>query len=240
MEFISQEEQVHFPGIEVLGGRERTNYPFALTVEDFGTALGLTVQTLRLMDPGRVSSFMRRAIESLVVALESTSDIAVLELDILPVEEHKMLVQELNSLTIEYPQHQTIHGLFEEQVERTPQATALVFMSQSLTYSELNERANRLAHQLISLGVWPDTRVAICVERSLSVVVGILAILKSGGAYVPLDPSHSADRLRDILVDVAPMIVIADDSGRAVLGEEALSSITVVDPNASDIIDLSR
>ncbi|KAG0206478.1 hypothetical protein BGX31_002765, partial [Mortierella sp. GBA43] len=239
MEFISQEEQVHFPGIEVLGGRERTNYPFALTVEDFGTALGLTVQTLKLMDPSRVSGFMKRAIESLVVALESTSDIAVLELDILPVEERKMLVQGLNSLTMEYPQHQTIHGLFEEQVERTPRATALVFMDQSLTYAELNGRANRLAHQLINLGVQPDTTVAICVERSLSVVVGILAILKSGGAYVPLDPSHSADRLRDILVDLAPGIVIADDSGRAVLGEEALSSITVVDPNASDIIRLS-
>jgi non-ribosomal peptide synthetase component F len=113
-------------------------------------------------------------------------------------------------------------------------------MDQSLTYFELNERANRLAHQLISLGVLPDTRVAICVERSLAVVVGSLAILKSGGAYVPLDPSHSADRLRDILVDVAPMIVVADDSGRAVLGEEALSSITVVDPNASDIINSLR
>jgi non-ribosomal peptide synthetase component F len=240
MEFISQEEQVHFPGIEVLGGRERTNYPFALTVEDFGTALGLTVQTLRLMDPSRVSGFMRRAIETLVVALESTSDIPVLELDILPVEEHKMLVQELNSLTMEYPQHQTIHGLFEEQVERTPQATALVFMDQSLTYSELNGRANRLAHQLISLGVQPDTRVAICVERSPAVIVGILAILKSGRAYVPLDPSHSAERLRDILVDVASGIVIADDSGRVVLGEDVLSSITVVDPNTSDIINLSR
>jgi non-ribosomal peptide synthetase component F len=113
-------------------------------------------------------------------------------------------------------------------------------MDQSLTYAELNGRANRLAHHLIDQGVRPDVRVAICVERSLAVVVGILAILKSGGAYVPLDPTHAADRLRDILTDAAPGIVIADESGRAALGEEALSSLTVVDPNVSDAINLSR
>ncbi|KAG0196871.1 hypothetical protein BGX31_005134, partial [Mortierella sp. GBA43] len=223
----------------MLGGRERTNYPFALTVEDFGTALGLTVQTLELMNPTRVGGYMEQALESLVAALEIISDTAVSELEIVPPEERKLLIQGLDSLTMDYPRLQTIHGLFEEQVERTPDATALVFQDQSLTYAELNGRANRLAHHLIDRGVRPDARVAICVERSLAVVVGILAILKSGGAYVPLDPTHAADRLRDILADAAPGIVIADESGRAALGEEALSSLTVVDPNVAGVINMS-
>ncbi|KAG0220637.1 hypothetical protein BGX31_010763, partial [Mortierella sp. GBA43] len=108
-EFISQEEQVHYPGIEVLGGRERTNYPFALTVEDFDTALGLTVQTLESVDPSRVSGYMKGALEALADALENNHGVSALQLEILPLEERNLLLQGLNSRTLDYPQHQTIH-----------------------------------------------------------------------------------------------------------------------------------
>ncbi|MCG1040697.1 amino acid adenylation domain-containing protein, partial [Mycetohabitans sp. B7] len=92
-------------------------------------------------------------------------------------------------------------------------------------------RANRLAHRLIELGVKPDTRVVLCVERSPAMVVGLLAILKAGGAYVPLDPAYPSERLAHILADAAPMIVLADAAGQAVLGEAALALQPVLDPN---------
>src|SRR5262249_49333764 len=100
-----------------------------------------------------------------------------------------------NARTAEYVLVRCIHELFEAQVERTPDAVAVVYDGESLRYRELNERANRLVHHLVELGVEPDTRVAIGVERSLEMVVGLLAILKAGGAYVPLDPTYPAERL---------------------------------------------
>ncbi|TDV59668.1 AMP-binding enzyme, partial [Pseudomonas sp. LP_7_YM] len=113
----------------------------------------------------------------------------------------------------EYAIHLCIHQLFEAQVARNSEATALVFEGQVLSYGELNARANRLAHQLIALGVRPDQRVAICVERSPAMVIGLMAILKAGGAYVPLDPEYSGERLTFILGDTAPALVLADAAG---------------------------
>ena len=96
---------------------------------------------------------------------------------------------EWNRTEVSYPKDRCLHELFEEQVERTPEAVAVVFEDEQLTYRQLNERANQLARHLQGLGVGPDTLVGICVERSLEMVVGLLGILKAGGAYVPLDPS---------------------------------------------------
>ncbi|KAG0197423.1 hypothetical protein BGX28_009095, partial [Mortierella sp. GBA30] len=135
---------------------------------------------------------------------------------------------------MDYHDHLCLHHLFEEQVERTPEAFALVFEDQTLSYAELNSRANRLAYRLIQLGVKPDTFVAICVERSPAMVIGILAILKAGGAYVPLDPFYASERLGDILVDAAPSIVVVDDAGRNALGNAALSKVTVLEPDTMD------
>ncbi|KAF9915628.1 hypothetical protein BGZ65_000675, partial [Modicella reniformis] len=151
IEFINQQERVHYPGIEFLGGRGGTNYPFTVDILDSGATLGLSVQTVQAIDPVRVKDYMMQALESLVVALESNPNIPGLKLDVMPSEERKLLLDGLNALKVDYPQHQTIHGLFEDQVKRTPQATALVFMDQSMTYTELNVRSNRLAHHLIEL-----------------------------------------------------------------------------------------
>ena len=96
----------------------------------------------------------------------------------------------------QYPREQLVHELFEEQVEKTPDAVAVVYEDATLSYGELNRRANQLAHYLRELGVGPDQRVAICMERSLEMVVGLLGVLKAGGAYVPLDPAYPVERLR--------------------------------------------
>jgi amino acid adenylation domain-containing protein len=218
-------------GIELLSAKERTNYPLTLSVEDFGQALGVTAQAVTSLDPERVCGYMQQVLQSLAEALETTPEWPVQQLEVLPIEERELLLETWNATAQDYPAHQCIHHLFEAQVERTPQAPALVYEDQTLSYAQLNARANRLAHQLIELGVKPDARVAICVERSPAMVVGLLAILKAGGAYVPLDPVYPSERLVHILQDAAPEIVLADAVGCAVLGDEALEACTVLDPN---------
>ncbi|HEX2092174.1 MAG TPA: AMP-binding protein, partial [Longimicrobiaceae bacterium] len=105
-----------------------------------------------------------------------------------------------------------VHEMFEAQVERTPDAVALVCESRSLTYAELNARANQLAHHLRDLCVGPDTPVGICVEPSLEMTVGVLGVLKAGGAYVPLDPAYPQERLDYMLRDSAPAVLLTQTS----------------------------
>ncbi|MFN6558746.1 MAG: amino acid adenylation domain-containing protein [Nostoc sp. ChiSLP01] len=123
------------------------------------------------------------------------------QLPLLTEVEQQQLLVEWNDTQADYPQDLCIHQLFEEQVQRTPDAVAVVFEDQQLTYHQLNCRANQLAHYLRSLGVGAEVLVGICVERSLEMVVGLLGILKAGGAYVPLDPEYPIDRLRFMLED---------------------------------------
>src|SRR5947209_10235 len=110
-----------------------------------------------------------------------------------------------------------IHDLFDTQVKRTPQATAVVSGNQSVTYTELNRRANRLAHHLRKNGVKPEERVGICAERGVEMVVGLLAVLKAGGAYVPLDPEYPQQRLQYIVNDSAPVAVLTHSSMEGLL-----------------------
>src|SRR6185437_5357547 len=104
-----------------------------------------------------------------------------------------------------------------QQAEQNPEARALLFEDDSLSYGELNARANQLAHHLIGLGVKPDDRIAICVERSVEMVVGLLAILKAGGAYVPLDPAYPSERLAFMLSDSSPGVILTHGPARDAL-----------------------
>ncbi|MBD2518350.1 amino acid adenylation domain-containing protein, partial [Nostoc sp. FACHB-973] len=123
------------------------------------------------------------------------------------VEQHQLLV-EWNDTHVDYPQDLCIHQLFESQCLITPDAVAVVFENQQLTYHQLNSRANQLAHYLRSLGVGADVLVGICVERSLEMVVGLLGILKAGGAYVPLDPEYPNERLTFMLEDAQVSVLL--------------------------------
>jgi amino acid adenylation domain-containing protein len=116
------------------------------------------------------------------------------------IEQHKLLV-EWNQTQQDYSQNLCIHQLFEAQVEQTPDAVAVIFKDQQLTYRELNAKANQLAHHLQALAVKPETLVGICVERSLEMIVGLLGILKAGGAYVPIDPAYPSERIAYMLND---------------------------------------
>jgi non-ribosomal peptide synthetase component F len=142
---------------------------------------------------------MHTALERLVEALEVAPGRAIGSLDVLPEAERRIVVEEWNRTEAEVPADRCIHELFQAQAARTPGAVAVRFEEESLTYRELNERANRLAHHLRGLGVGPEVRVGVLMERSLEMVVALLAVLKAGGAYVPLDPAYPADRLAFML-----------------------------------------
>ncbi len=122
--------------------------------------------------------------------------------------ERNHLLYELNSTKADYPRTVCLHELFEQQVERSPEAVAVVFEGQRLSYRELNEQANQLAHYLRAEGVGPDVVVGLCVERSVEMVVGIIGILKAGGAYLPLDASYPQERLDYMIEDSRPAVVL--------------------------------
>ncbi|CAK0449380.1 non-ribosomal peptide synthetase [Burkholderia pseudomallei] len=164
----------------------------------------------------RYVTYWRRLLEGMTAG---AADQTIVGLPLLDEAERKQVVYAWNATERDYPIEQCIHQLFEAQVDRKPEAIALTFDGQRLGYAELNARANRLAHYLQERGVGPDRLVALCAERGIEMVVGLLAILKAGGAYVPLDPAYASDRLRGIVEDSQPALVLADAVGRAALGE---------------------
>ncbi|MEM9509540.1 MAG: amino acid adenylation domain-containing protein, partial [Cyanobacteria bacterium P01_E01_bin.35] len=123
------------------------------------------------------------------------------QLPLLTAAEQQQILFEWNDTQTEYPQNLCFPQLFEAQVEQTPDTIALVFQEQKLTYRELNQRANQLAHYLQKLGVKPEFKVGLCVERSPEMIIGLLGILKAGGAYLPLDPTYPQERLEFMLSD---------------------------------------
>ena len=122
--------------------------------------------------------------------------------------ERRQVLYQWNGTEAEYPGEKCVHQLFAEQVERTPNATAVVFAEESLTYADLNRRANQLGHYLRKMGVGPEVRVGICVERSLEMIIGVLGTMKAGGAYVPLDPEYPQERLRYMLQDAQASVLL--------------------------------
>ncbi|MBX8507790.1 condensation domain-containing protein, partial [Pseudomonas lijiangensis] len=221
-------------GIEALKGDERTNYPLTLSVDDHGEGFELIAQVQSSIGAARVSAYMHTALIGLVEALEQHPQAALSNVSVLPKDEREQLLKGFNATEAEYPLDQTVHGLFEAQVERTPGAVALVSGSEHLIYAELNQRANRLAHHLRSQGVVPDSRVAICVERGVEMVVGLLAILKAGGGYVPLDPAYPAERIAYMLEDSAPAAVLAQSTTLDLVSAAGVTVINLDQPDWQD------
>ncbi|HMH67504.1 MAG TPA: condensation domain-containing protein, partial [Pinirhizobacter sp.] len=169
----------------------------------------------------RHRGYLLRMLEALV----ADADQPVMRIDVLPAAERELLLHTWNDTGVVYDTERCIHQLFEDQVARTPDAIALVQDDVELTYAELNAQANRLAHRLIDMGVRPDSRVAICVDRRPHMVVGLLAILKAGGAYVPMDPAYPVDRIVELLADAEPTLLLADTIAREALGAEILGTV---------------
>ncbi|MEF9672156.1 AMP-binding protein [Pseudomonas sp. PCH446] len=195
-------------GIRLLSSEERSNYPLTLSVDDLGEDFALSVLALEEIGAQRVCDYMHMALVNLADALEQAPLTPLSALSVLPAAERQRLLEDFNRSTAAYPTDLTIARQFEARVLASPDALAVVHEGQSLTYAELNRQANQLAHHLHGLGVQPDDRVAICARRSLDMLVGLVAILKSGAGYVPIDPSHPAERLAYLLGDSAPRVLL--------------------------------
>ncbi|HWM91684.1 MAG TPA: amino acid adenylation domain-containing protein [Thermoanaerobaculia bacterium] len=150
-------------------------------------------------------------LEAVLTAVGADPEIRLSAIPLLSPAERRQLLEEWGGKGEEPPVGETLYGRFEAQVRRTPEAPAVTCEGTTLSYAELNRRANRLAHRLRELGVGPDSRVGLRVERSLDLVTGILGILKAGGAYVPLDPNYPAERLAYMIGDAGVRTVVGTD-----------------------------
>jgi amino acid adenylation domain-containing protein/non-ribosomal peptide synthase protein (TIGR01720 family) len=199
--------------LEYLGGEffDQTNFTFGCQffvnpiTNDMFPRLDYDPSQLSFEQVSNISGYYVAVLEAMVTQSEERYEqVCILS----EVERHKFLY-EWNNTAANYPSDLCIHQLFEQQVERLPEAIAVIFEDQKLTYQELNQRANQLANHLKSLGVGPDVPVGIFLERSLGMVVGVLGVLKAGGAYVPLDPGYPQERLVFMLEDSqAPVLLI--------------------------------
>jgi amino acid adenylation domain-containing protein len=172
-----------------------------------GTIIGDLEYATALFEPGTIKRYLgyfRRLLEGMVAKEWEAVD----RLDMLSESEREQVLYQWNDTGVEYPSNKLAHELFAEQVEMTPEAVAVEYEGRRLTYGELNRQANRLAHYLQILGVTPEARVAMCVERGLEMITGLLAILKAGGAYVPLDPAYPQERLQYMLKDSEPVALL--------------------------------
>ncbi|MGZ3459276.1 MAG: condensation domain-containing protein, partial [Archangium sp.] len=215
-------EDMNLPGLslhplEVQGQSAKFELTLALAERD-GAFRGFLEYNTDLFDAaavGRLAEHLRLLLEGVVAAPEALLS----ELPLLTSGERHQLLVEWSGPRAPSPQDSCLPTWFEQQVRRTPDAPALAFQDEHLTYRELNRRANRLAHHLRRLGVGPDAVVALCVERSLEMVVGLLGILKAGAAYLPLDPSYPRERLAFMCEDSGARVLVTRRSDAGQLPE---------------------
>ncbi|MEO1348694.1 MAG: amino acid adenylation domain-containing protein [Cyanobacteria bacterium J06635_15] len=203
---VIQEQELNLE-VQSVRSVERTNYPLTVIV--------LPNQELELRISYQCNRFSKKTISRMLghfhVLLQGmviNPEVPLKDLPLLTHAETHQLIRAWNNTQVEYPSSLCIHELFEAQANRSPDAVAVVFGSEQLTYQQLNQKANQLAHHLQSLGVGPEMLVGICLERSLEMVVGLLGILKAGGAYVPLDPAYPSERLAWVLSDSQASILL--------------------------------
>ncbi|MEH2051407.1 amino acid adenylation domain-containing protein [Nostoc sp.] len=197
---------------------EQTNYPLTVAVVP-GSELLLGISYSDRRFDANIITRMLASFQTLLQSMSDTSEAwversqrRVSDLLILSEAERQLLLFEWNNTQVEYPQEQCIHQLFESFVERTPDAIAVVFKDEQLTYRGLNQQANQLAHYLQKQGVGPEVLVGICMERSVKMLVGILGILKAGGAYVPLDPTYPQERLAFMFSDSGVSVLLTQEN----------------------------
>ncbi len=176
---------------------------FDMTVDavEIGNSISINIQYCTKLFNTTTIERMYKHLENIIQAVTENIDTKLSEVDMLTEEERQQILIDFNNTKTDYPKDKTIHQLFEEQVERTPDNIAVVFEDKQLTYREINERANQLARVLRDKGVVPDSIVGIMIERSFEMIVGIMGILKAGGAYLPIDSEYPKDRIEYILKD---------------------------------------
>jgi amino acid adenylation domain-containing protein len=202
-------------------------YDLILNMSEVAGSIGGTMQyNADLFDAATIKRMLDH-FQTLLKGIVSHPGRRLSELPLLSGAERRETLSGWNDTDRDYPRRQCIHQLFEAQAEQTPDAVALGFEGEQLTYGELNRRANQLAHRLLTLGVKPETLVGICMERSPEMLVGVLGVLKSGGAYVPLDPLFPRQRLQYMLEDASVAALLTQQHIAAELPEHGAEVISL-------------
>jgi aspartate racemase len=197
-------------------GTGTAKFDLTLTVEDRAGGIETTLEYSTDLFDRATAKRMLGHYRALLEAAVADPDQQVSHMPILGEAEQRQLLVEWNDTKREYPQL-CVHQLFEAQADRTPDAIAVVYGNERVSYSELNRRANRLAHHLRQMGVGPDVLVGVAMERSVELVVSLLAILKAGGAYVPLDPDYPQERLRFMIEDTGMAVLVTNTAVKKAL-----------------------
>ncbi|MDN3351338.1 non-ribosomal peptide synthetase [Actinomadura sp. DC4] len=205
----SQEHGLGIDGVEVLTVSEHTNYPLYVSVDDVGDGFGVTVQAVAPIDGRAVSALFLTAVRNLVDALETAPGTPLHRVEVLDESERRKVLAEWNDTARALPDL-TLPELFQAQVARDPSAAAIVFEETTLSYAEVNRRANRLARLIIGHGTGPEDTVVVMMGRSPDLVITLLAIAKAGAAYLPIDPDHPRERVAYLVEDARPLLVLTD------------------------------
>ncbi|MEW6731714.1 MAG: amino acid adenylation domain-containing protein, partial [Acidobacteriota bacterium] len=225
--------------MELLGGRffEATNFTLVASfgIDPFSSGIVLTLEydtaVLSEYYIKMIGDYYLRTISALAFSSHTPYQLSSL----LSEEEQQRILVEWNNTSRDYPQDRCLHELFEEQVERNPDAIAVTFEQESISYAELNQRANQLAHYLKEQGVVPETIVGVYMERSLELIIGLMGILKAGGVYLPLDPGYPKERLAFIFEDTRMPVLLTQQKLVKNLPEHQAQPICL-DTNWQEII----
>nr|QEO74679.1 condensation domain-containing protein [uncultured bacterium] len=210
------------------GESDATKFDLCLAMEERGRLLsGAFIYNTDLFDTTTIKR-MAAQFQLLLDGIAANPEQRLSELPLLTPAEQQLFA-EWNQTEREYPEDNCIHELFERQVIRTPDAVAVIFHEARITYHELNCRANQLAHYLQRLGVGPEVQVGILLERSVEMIVGLLAVLKAGGAYVPLDPRYPAERLAFMIADAELKVLITQAGWRERLNGSTVSQVIEIE-----------
>ena len=212
-------------------GASTTKFDLTLGLAESGGRLTGTFEYSRDLFDERRGPRLAEHYTQLLKAVASDPDVRVQDVPLLS-ESEQRLISVWNETARPYPFGLCLHELFEAQAARTPDAVAVVFGTERLTYRELNERANRLAHRLGSRGVGPEVLVGILAERSIEMLVALLGIKKAGGAYVPLDPDHPRERLALVLEEARPAVLLAQARFRGLV-ETGTAPVIILDEDES-------
>lgn len=185
-----------------------TGYPLTVVIEPGPAGVGVGITYDRRRFEAEAIRRMQTSFQTLLEGILANSEQRLSDLPLLAEAERRELVIEWNETAKEFPEDRRLHRLFEAQAERTPNAVAVVFEEEKLTYRELNARANQLAAYLRARGVGPETLVGVCLERSVEMMVAILGVLKAGGAYLPLDPAYPEERLAFMIEDSQASVLL--------------------------------
>ncbi|HJT56498.1 MAG TPA: amino acid adenylation domain-containing protein [Ktedonobacteraceae bacterium] len=202
-------------------------FDIMLTITESGSLHGTIEYRTDLFEAATIER-MARHYQQLLMSIVEQPDRRISCLQLLSDGEREQLVAGWNATSAPYPHERCTHHLFEAQVERSPEAIAVICKGVSLTYRELNRRANQLAHYLQRQGIGPEKRIGLCIERSLEMMVGLLGILKAGGAFVPLDPSYPTERLA-FMLDDADVSLLLIQQGSLLDSPETRQAISIID-----------